>query len=192
MSALLIALIAVGAVVTALLVFRRLSGAPSYSAVLSAAHCVEVAERLVPIKAAALGRIQSGDQPPEATPDPADVRRVVSSAGLRIFYTITGVQDRFIHHYSISVGNYTPHAVGRTFALYIGRVLGAELPRIQVARSSNAVWHIVFELSDEEHQEYAARPVEVPSSERAAELYAECFREGHSLDLQQFTARTLV
>jgi hypothetical protein len=191
-SGLLIALIGVGALVAVVLVLRRLSGAPSYSAVLSAAHCMEVAERLVAVKAAALGRIQAGDLPPEATPDPADARRVVSSAGLRIFYTITGVQERFIHHYSISVGNYTPHAVGRTFALYIGRVLGAEPARIQVARSSNAVWHVVFELSAEEHQEYAARPVEVPSSERAAELYAECFRDGHSLDLQQFTTRTLV
>ncbi|MFO0726102.1 MAG: hypothetical protein U1E65_20130 [Myxococcota bacterium] len=183
LSALLIIGAAVSALVVGVWLYRRHSGAPSYAQILSPAHVLELGGILPGIKAAALAEIELGDSPAEKQVREVEPRRAITSAGLRILYTITSVQDRFIHHYSLSVGEYTPHAVGRTFALVVARLLGLDAAKLEVARSSNSIWHIVFELSAEEQQGFGARAPLAVNAEEAEAIFAESFRDGHKLDL---------
>ena len=162
-------------------VVRSLAGQPSYASFFQPAHVVELSRILSPIRAASLANVQAGDEPPP--PAALEAQRAMSSQGLRILYTVTSVQDRFIHHYSLSVGSYTPHAVGRTFGMVVGRLLGLDPAALQVARSNNAVWHLVAELSAEEQARFVqAAPPEL-GLEAAAELLRECTAAGHKMEL---------
>lgn len=121
-------------------------------------HFMEVARAAGRVKTAALGRvITSDDDEPRS---PADPRAAVTSAGLALLYTVRRVEDRFVHHYSVSVaGGYTAHAVGETFVLFVARVLGVPVASLALGVGRSTVHHAEFQFTGAEQSEFAGRPV---------------------------------
>ncbi|MGH8778597.1 hypothetical protein [Paraburkholderia sp.] len=141
-------------------------GATRYRPVFADRHFVEVARNVAQIKAAALE--QHGDDGYRPADDP---RAQVTTAGLALVYTIVQRDDRFIHHYSVSIpGGVTPHAVGERFILFVARLLGVPFDTLALSSSeSSTVHHAQFQLSQSGQEVFATRPVpEVTKIEIAA------------------------
>jgi hypothetical protein len=92
---------------------------------------------------------------------------------LALVYKINQRDDRFIHHYSVSIpGRVTPHAVGEQFILFVARLLGVPFDILALSRfESSTVHHAEFRLSQSEQLAFARQPVpEVTKVEIAAFL----------------------
>ena len=130
-------------------VYRRLFGD---------GHFLEVARGVGRVKAAALDKVIASDE--DEVRSPADPRALVTSAGLALLYTVRRVEDRFVHHYSVSVaGGYTAHAVGETFVLFVAKLLGVPFESLALGVGRSTVHHAEFQLSAGEQSEFTGRPV---------------------------------
>jgi hypothetical protein len=131
-----------------------------YRQIFADEHFVEIAQGVAGMKRAALDDIN--DPTAADIPDPNDGRLLTSSAGLVIYYDITKDDDRFVHHYSISVGGgYTAHAVGRTFGIYVAQLLGVPLDTLTLVVTESSIHHIEFTLDPSSQELFAARAVPV-------------------------------
>ena len=142
-------------------------GATRYRPIFADKHFTEMARTVAQVKAAAL---EHGDDPYRPADDP---RAQVTTAGLALVYTINQRDDRFIHHYSVSIpGRVTPHAVGEQFILFVARLLGVPFDILALSRfESSTVHHAEFRLSQAEQLAFARQPVpEVTKVEIAAFL----------------------
>src|SRR3954447_1777712 len=93
-----------------------------YKHLFADAHFVEVARGLARVKTAALANPLADDT--EMPPPHEDPRVLTTSAGMILAYTVSRVEDRFVHHYSVSVGGgYIAHAVGETFVLLAAKLM---------------------------------------------------------------------
>lgn len=164
-------LVVIGLVTVGAFVFLRM---PHIVAIFSDKHYAEVAQGLVGVKAAALARVNEDESPP--TPD--DPRVLRTSADLVVLYTITPQKSEFAHQYSVSTaGRVTLGAVGEIFSVYIAYLLGVDVSRIECRVSENRVFHTYFTLTPDEQEEFAARPVTVPSdAAEAKRVNAEVLR----------------
>jgi hypothetical protein len=137
--------ICAGVAVAALIGWIVFRGA-AYRRLFADDHLLEVARGVTRIKAAALDKVIATDE--DEVRSPADPRVVVTSAGLALLYTVRRVEDRFVHHYSVSVaGGYTAHAVGETFVLFVARRLGVPSESLSLGVGRSTVHHAEFRLS---------------------------------------------
>lgn len=121
-------------------------------------HYLEIAREVARLKVVALDRIVAPDE--DEPPSPTDPRALVTGAGLALFYTVWRIEDRFVHHYSVSVaGDYTAHAVGETFTLFVAKLLGVPFEALALEVWPSTVHHAEFHLSAAEQSEFAERAV---------------------------------
>lgn len=121
-------------------------------------HFLEAARGVARVKIGAMENPVSEDA--EVPSPEEDPRVLMTSAGLVLFYTVRRVDERFVHHYSVSVaGGYTAHAVGETFVLLTARALGIAYDRLALGVGASTVHHAEFELSEDENESFRARPV---------------------------------
>jgi len=100
-------------------------------------HFLEVSQGVPRLKAAALDRIIATNE--DQALSPADPRALVTSAGLAFFYTIHHVENRFVHHYSVSeAGRITAAALGETYALFVAKLWRVLAALNTLARSRQA------------------------------------------------------
>jgi len=97
------------ALAIAALVGRIVFRGATYRRIFADGHFTDAAQGVARLKAAALERVIASDE--DEVRSPADPRALVTSAGLALVYTVRRMEDRFVHHYSVSVaGGYTAHA----------------------------------------------------------------------------------
>lgn len=121
-------------------------------------HYLEIAREVARLKVAALDRVIALDE--DEAPSPTDPRALITSAGLALFYTARRSDDRFAHHYSVSVaGGYTSHLVGEMFTLFIARLLGVPFEALTLEVGRSSVYHAEFHLSAAEQSKFAERAV---------------------------------
>jgi hypothetical protein len=168
-------------VVIACLVWLLASRLSSYRRLFADRHFMEVAQGLGPLRQAAVRNISAADGGDIRPPD--DPRILRTSAGLVIVYTISrGQTDGYVHHVSVSIpGRVTAHAVGETFILLWARLLGIGYERLSIELSSATVHHAEFVLDEQEHAEFARRPVEPPTVEWLHAFQADCLSVRSSL-----------
>jgi hypothetical protein len=136
-------------IVSRILAYRRLFADESF---------LEVAREVDRLKVAALNKITALDE--DESSSPTDPRALVTSAGLALFYTVRRIDDRFVHHYSVSVaGRYTAHTVGEGFALFVAKLLGVPFEALTLEIGPSAVHHAEFHLSSAEQSRFALRAV---------------------------------
>jgi len=131
-------------------------------------HFLEIAREVARLKIAALDRVVALDE--HEAPSPTDPRALVTSAGLALFYTIRRIDDRFVHHYSVSVARgHTAHLVGEMFTLFVARLLGVPFEALTLEVGRSAVHHAEFHLPATEQSKFAERaapkvsPIEITS-----------------------------
>ena len=130
----------------------------AYRRLFADGHFLEVAKGVSRIKAAALDKVIVSGVNEVRLPD--DSRALVTSAGLALLYTIRRVEDRFVHHYSVSAaGGYTAHAVGETFVLFVAKLLGVPFESLALGVGRSTVYHAEFQFSTVEQSEFAVRVV---------------------------------
>lgn len=151
-----------------------------YIKVYAPKHYREFAESLTKVTAAACVKI--GEPPAHAPTD--DPRGFVTSAGLLVFYTIAPENGGYRHHFSISMGPYTPRAVGGTFVIYLARLLAIDLQRLLIGVSQRKVFHAQCILSRDEQVDFKTRQIEIPSIEAAQQIHVECFQEYQGLTVE--------
>jgi hypothetical protein len=137
------------------------------------AHFLEVSQVVRRLKAAALDRIIAPNE--DQALSPSDPRALVTSAGLAFFYTIHHVENRFVHHYSVSeVGRITAAALGETYALFVAKLLGVPFEALKLEMGQSAIRHVEFILSDAEQSEFAARETLEISAAEVKAFSREC------------------
>jgi hypothetical protein len=166
------ALGAVWLIVSRVLRYEKLFGIP---------HVMQFAQALPALKQAAMRQVMTGSD--GVAPSPGDDRRLQTSAGLAFVYTVSLDPDgRYVHHASASLpGRVTAHAVGETFILLWARLLGVDYGRLVLQVSPATVHHAEFVLDDGEQADFAARPVETPSTDMLKAIAAECLRARQDL-----------
>lgn len=119
---------------------------------------LEVATGVARLKVAALDKVIVSHE--DEVKSPADPRALVTSAGLVLIYTVWRVEDRFVHHYSVSVdGGITAHAIGETFVLFVAKLLGVPFEKLALGVGQTTVHHAQFDLSISEQTQFAEFPV---------------------------------
>jgi hypothetical protein len=104
-------------------------------------HFTEVAQGVARIKAAALERVVASKK--DEVRSTADPRVLVTSAGLRLVYTGRRMEDRFVHHYSVSMAYcFTAGLVGKRFVLFVAKVLGVPLDSLALGVGRTTVHHV--------------------------------------------------
>jgi hypothetical protein len=158
MTWIFIALLAAGVIVWRVSSYRR---------IFADRHFADVARIVAQVKAAAL---EHGDGEYLPADDP---RARITTAGFALVYTIKQRDDRFVHHYSVSIpGRVTSHAVGERFILFVATLLGVPFDILALSSvESSTVHHAEFQLSQREQSEFARQSVpEVTKVEIAAFL----------------------
>lgn len=130
-------------------------GATRYRRIFADRHFAEVARNVAQVKAAALEHGDGEYRPPD------DPRARVTTAGLAMVYSISQRDDRFIHHYSVSIaGRPTPHGVGEPFTLFVAQLLGVPFDLLALSSSeTSTVHHAEFQLSQSEQLAFASQPI---------------------------------
>jgi hypothetical protein len=142
------------AAVVGWIVFR----ARAYRRLFADESFLEVAGEVARLKVAALNKITTLDE--DESSSPTDPRALVTSVGLALFYTVRRIDDRFVHHYSVSVaGRYTAHTVGEGFALFVAKLLGVPFEALTLEIGPSAVHHAEFHLSSAEQSRFAVSAV---------------------------------
>jgi len=176
--------IIVGAVVLFLIILWVVSKDRRYKKIFEPEHYVEFAESLAAVTSAACDKIGE----PPTNPPTDDSRFFLTAARIVFLYTITEENGQYEHYFSISIaGRYTPHAVGRTFAIYVARLLGIDLDQLKIGISQANVFHSVFTLAQKKQIEFKNREISIPSLEDAEKIHAECFEQSHQLQCKRFT-----
>lgn len=174
------AYIVAGAVVV-LIALWFLTRGGKYKKVFADEHFLEVAGRVPALKEAALAQ---AERPADvSSPLPVDdPRRVVTSAGLVVLYTIAPEGAGFEHHVSVSLdGAYTAHAVGDMFVWWILRLLGVDVRRCGLLISPRTVHFAIWIIDRAEHAEFSGRPVGVPAAAQVAEFRKEWVQSWQSV-----------
>jgi hypothetical protein len=157
----------------------------AYRRFFSDAHFLEVSQGVPPLKAAALDRMIAPNNKDEALA-PSDPRILVTSAGVAFFYTIQHVENRFIHHYSVSeAGRITAAALGETYTLFVAKLLGVPFETLKLGMGQSGVRHAEFILSDAEQSEFAARATPEMSAAEVKAFHRECMEARERLRWKQ-------
>jgi hypothetical protein len=179
----------VGGVVVALILLWVLVRASKYKQVFADAHFLEVANELPELKARALAQ---ADQPLDTsrwTPQD-ETRRLITSAGLVVVYTIAPDGDQYVHHLSVSLrGGYTAHAVGDMFIWWLLRLLGVDIQRCRLLISQRTVHYAIWQVDREEQAVFANCSVAEPSAADVAGFRQEWMRSEQSVRWERFTVR---
>jgi hypothetical protein len=149
-------------------------------------HYLEIAREIARVKAAALDKLIEPVADEAPSPDgrralgssagltleksvapvaykatwPADPRTLATSAGLKLFYTVRRNDDRFIHHYSVSIpGFHRYDFAGKMHTLFVARLLGVPYESLTLEVERFNVCHAELHLSAEDHDRLAERPV---------------------------------
>lgn len=164
-------------VVGALLVF--VFGGRPWKALFSDAHLIELCQTLDSVRVAAAERVE----PPakEFRPTAADAeaartdpRSAVTSAGLRIHYSVTELTEspEFLsHHVSLShPAGLLAESGSRFLAAFVLVRYGIPPDVATVRKSQNLVVHIVYEIAREHTAAFAARVLAAPSRQQLRAL----------------------
>jgi hypothetical protein len=137
------------------------------------AQFLEVSQGVPRLKAAALDRIIALNE--DQAPSPSDPRALITSAGLIFFYTIHHVENRFVHHYSVSeAGRITAAALSETYTLFVAKLLRVPFEALKLEMGQSAIRHAEFILSDAEQSEFAARATLEISAAEVKAFRLEC------------------
>lgn len=159
----------------------------TYGRIFADAHFTEVAQGVARLKVAALERVVTTDA--DEVRSPTDPRVLVTKAGLALVYTVRRLEDRFVHHYSVSVaGGFTAHAVGETFVLFAAKLLGVPFETLALGVGRSTVHHAEFQLSPSEQTEFAGRPVPEVSLAEIEAFRKEWFEARKRLQWQRLEA----
>jgi hypothetical protein len=139
-----------------------------YAMLCSDEHFREVASQLPAVKQAALEKIFDSVDAAACTPE--DPRGMRTSAGLNVLYLIGREENRFHHCLSVSASTraQTAHVVCDVFICFIARLLGLGMDRLHLQIWRKSVYHAEVMLSVDEHEQFVARPVTLPSPEELA------------------------
>jgi len=122
----------------------------TYRRVFSDAHFAELRAAAPRLKAAAYERADQEFQLPTGPDDP---RALLTSAGLRVFYTVTKEDGLFAHHCSVSLsGGVTPRAVGGRFIAECVRLFGLPADKVKYEVGQSTVHHAEAVLSPAENE----------------------------------------
>jgi|SRR5579862_9362388 len=131
-----------------------------YNRLFAKDHYLQIAREVPRLKTATLERVILTEE--DGVRSPGDPRTMLTRAGLAVVYTIARVDNRFVHHYSVSVaGGYTAGAVGERFVLFIATLVG--IPFEQLVLSvvvKSTVHHAEFNLSEEEQAQFVGKAVQ--------------------------------
>jgi hypothetical protein len=155
------------------------------AAIFSDENLLEIGQQIQAMKHAAIAKVGTPEAPISESPDEmgkgptitrpeellelvkTDRRCVLTSAGLVMFYSVSLTDDgRYSHHASVSVrGGPTTVAVGLRFLLLWARLVHSPRDRLQLHFGESGVHHAMFELSEQEHQEFSRLPTETLTPE---------------------------
>jgi hypothetical protein len=163
-----LALLVVPLLPLATFALMRLTG-QKYSGMFADDQIVELAQRLARAKAACLERLEkpypgSMKFRDEAAREQGNL--FMTSANLRVYYTIDLEGKDFRHHMSMS-NSRGPFALaaGQHIAAYLGELMSLDLPEIAAMwRGETTVFHISFSLDEAQQRQFALAPIHVPQS----------------------------
>ncbi len=165
----IVAVVVVGAVLVFLF-----AGRP-WKALFSDVHLIELCGTLDRVRAAAAERVDPPDtefRPTAADAEAAraDPRSAVTSAGLRIHYTVTELSEspEFLsHHVSLShPAGLLAESGSRFLAAFVLVRYGIRPDAATVRKSQNLVIHIMFEVAREHTAAFGARVLPVPQRQQ--------------------------
>ena len=163
--------------VVAVVALWLLARSPHYSRIFSDDHVVEFSRALSDMKPALLAHIDDEDAGEVLLLLPGDLRTMQTSPGLFAAYTITKRGGRYAHHFSLrDRQGYTAAAVGTTFGIIAALVLGVDPKTLRVGRSENTVYHVEFELDEDQQRAFAERPPREVTRENARALHDEAIK----------------
>jgi hypothetical protein len=147
-------------------------------------HFQEVAAGVARLKAAALEKVVVS--PADEISSPEDPRVRISKSGLVVVYTVRQAAEKFIHHFSVSVGGgYTARAVGGTFLLFVTRLLEVPFEKSALGVGRSTVHHGEFHLDAAEQTAFAGKPVRSVSLAEINDLRGELLEASKRLPWQQ-------
>lgn len=166
--------VVVGAIVLALL--WHLVRGRKYKRLFTFTHFLEVTSTVSAIKAAAL--FHADRSPGRSSPIPVvEPRRVVTSAGLVLCYTITPEGNSYNHHLSVSQdGRQTAYTVGDMFTWWVLHILGVDIRQCSLQISPSMVHFASWTFDREEHAEFSGRAVGEASEPELLEFNKEWLR----------------
>jgi hypothetical protein len=108
-------------------------------------------------------------------PSRADQRTLTTSAGLTLSYRVRRSADQFIHHYTVSCASvFGIDLPARMLTLFVARLLGVPFEALTLEVGRFNVCHAEFQLSADEHDMLAERPVSMVSPAEIASFRREC------------------
>lgn len=146
------------------LLFLRVGGSP-WKAIFSDAHLIELSGALHRVRAAAAERVEPANAVFAVAPAAADAVRTdprseVTSAGLRVLYSITELSDEpdyLSHHVSLShPDGLLAESGSRFLAAFVLDQFSLPPDAATVRRSQNLVIHLMFGVAREHHDGFVA------------------------------------
>lgn len=163
----------------------------------AAEHCCELIQAAIQARLAAVERVIEGDVNDIQGAD--EPRRVFTSTGLALVYTVEKVPEAFVHYYSISLpGVGLTNPTEQTLLLLISKVMGVSLDALELYISDHGVYHARFVLPENQHEEslnhkeFLQRLVIVPFLDRVEELRRKCFAIRPTLNWKYFSRGSLL
>lgn len=172
-----------------------LFGGRPWKEVFSDAHLIELCQTLDRVRVAAAERVEPAAQ--ELRPTTADAetactdpRSAVTSAGLRIHYSVTELTDSpgfLSHHVSLShPAGLLAESGSRLLAAFVLVRYGIPPDAATVRKSQNLVVHIVYEIAREHTAAFAARVLPVPLRQQLRALRGHVGEVGDRLNYGAF------
>jgi hypothetical protein len=175
--------IVLGIIVTLFLLWRIPRNAQLHK-IFSDEHLIEIAEQFETIKPLAIN-LSDIDEERFALED--DPRAFITSGEISMYYTIHKDRESnlFYHHFSLKDQyGVTVHGVGATLVLYIARLLNIAPDILTIERSPQHVFHVSFELTQEQERVFEESSLRVPTPTEARRLFRECLEARHTLKIQ--------
>jgi hypothetical protein len=143
------------AMVVAVAVFLR---GRMYRRLFSDAHFIEIGERMVGLKAAALAKVIP--QEDDDLRNGPGSRGIVTAAGLAIVYTVHQRGLDYVHHCSVGVsGDITARGVGEPFTALVMSLIGLPLSKATFHVGASTIHHANVVLDSDEHEKVASTSV---------------------------------
>src|SRR5262249_45910610 len=145
------------------------SRAKTYRRLFGDDHFLEIAKAAARLKAAGVEQLTQTDSDlPSSSDDP---RILLTSAGLAIVYTVRQEEAAFRHHCSVGVQRgITANAVGGTFLMYVARLLGLPIERMQFEIGKSTVHHGEVVLDAAQHEALVSARVPPVTASNVVEL----------------------
>ena len=132
-------------------------------------HLVDAAIAIAGIRRAALSNIEEAGKSRTMRLD--DPRSWVTGKKLVLVHRISRDGQKYIHAFSVSLaGGETPHAVGSVFMALFVHLFGFATDGLEVHITPKGRYHLGFALSEAQQGSFAAKKLELPGLEAAADL----------------------